>query len=68
MLSFDLVSNGPFIVAADTCSRIPLPGAEDSHDGAVVDVCVCALSLMNANWLSCVRETRRVLKASYATF
>ncbi|KAH7100680.1 methyltransferase-domain-containing protein [Auriculariales sp. MPI-PUGE-AT-0066] len=62
VLSYDLVSTSPFVVAADTCSHIPLPGREESSDGTVVDVCVCALSLMNSNWLSCVREVRRVLK------
>ncbi|KZW04000.1 hypothetical protein EXIGLDRAFT_599964 [Exidia glandulosa HHB12029] len=64
VLSYDLVSKNPWVIEADACSKIPLPGAED-EDGAaaqVVDVCVCALSLMNVNWLGTVREARRVLK------
>ena len=67
VLSFDLVSNSPWIVEADVCTRIPLPGSEeDGGDAAaVVDICVCALSLMNSNWVQCLREARRVLKQKY---
>lgn len=65
VLSFDLVSQNPWIVPADVCTHIPLPGSEDPEqdaNAAVVDVCVCALSLMNSNWVQCLREARRVLK------
>ena len=65
ILSFDLVSDGAFVVEADVCMRIPLPGSEteESTDGAqVVDVVVCALSLMSVNWVGCIREAWRVLK------
>jgi len=67
VLSYDLVSNDPFVVEADICRRIPLPGGEDNDgtdgSGQIVDVCVCSLSLMSKNWVSCLREVRRVLKA-----
>jgi len=33
----------------------------ERNEGAVVDVCVCALSLMSLNWIAGVREARRVL-------
>ncbi|KAL5530539.1 RRP8 [Sanghuangporus sanghuang] len=62
VLSFDLCSANPFIVAADICGRLPLPGFEANDEGQVVDVVVCCLSLMNSNWLNCVRETGRILK------
>lgn len=65
MLSYDLVSDGEFVVEADICQRIPLPGSEDGvkTDGAqVADVAICALSLMSTNWVGCVREAWRVLK------
>lgn len=71
VLSFDLVSDGVFVVEADICSHIPLPGAENGADdrdgtsegqGAVVDVVVCALSLMGTNWPKCIREAWRLLK------
>jgi ribosomal RNA-processing protein 8 len=68
VLSFDLMSDGKFIVEADTCSHIPLPGSDVSEDekssgeGHVVDVAVCALSLMGTNWPSCLREAWRILK------
>ena len=68
VLSYDLVSANPYIVAADTCDRIPLPGAEDSDTGQVVDVVVCSLSLMSTNWLNCLREARRVLKTGCVLF
>nr|GAT54016.1 uracil phosphoribosyltransferase [Mycena chlorophos] len=68
VLSFDLVSDGVFVVEADICSRIPLPGSEpsagekSSGDGQVVDVVVCALSLMGTNWIGCLREAWRILR------
>ena len=72
MLSFDLVPDGAFVVEADTCARVPLPGAEptaeggeaggDGGEGQVVDVVVCALSLMGTNWPGCIREAWRVLR------
>lgn len=67
ILSFDLVSDGDFVVEADVCTRIPLPGSEaEDNDGAqVVDVVVCALSLMSVNWAGCIREAWRVLKMGY---
>lgn len=71
VLSYDLVSDGAFVVEADVCARVPLPGGEgdddESGDGRaqVVDVVVCALSLMSTNWVGCVREAWRVLKLKY---
>lgn len=69
VMSFDLVSDGAFVVEADACQKIPLPGSEGNDSGPsfgeaqVVDVVVCALSLMNTNWPKCIREAWRVLKA-----
>ncbi|KAG9123270.1 25S rRNA (adenine645-N1)-methyltransferase [Ceratobasidium sp. 392] len=39
VLSFDLVSDGAWVVEADICTKIPLPGAEQDGEGgpAVVD-------------------------------
>ncbi|OCH90736.1 hypothetical protein OBBRIDRAFT_584527 [Obba rivulosa] len=70
VLSFDLVSDGAYVVEADTCARLPLPGSEEQEagggegegEGAVVDVVVCALSLMGTNWPRCIREAWRVLQ------
>ncbi|KAG8689450.1 25S rRNA (adenine645-N1)-methyltransferase [Ceratobasidium sp. 394] len=64
VLSFDLVSDGAWVVEADICTKIPLPGSEqDGEEGqAVVDACVCSLSLMSTNWIGCVREAWRVLR------
>ncbi|KAI0092450.1 ribosomal RNA-processing protein 8 [Irpex rosettiformis] len=67
VLSYDLVSDGEFIVEADICAKIPLPGSEEDMNeedtnAQVVDVVVCALSLMSTNWVGCVREAWRVLK------
>ncbi len=65
VLSYDLVSDGAFVVHADICSRIPLPGGEDADEGEdaqVVQVVVCALSLMSTNWVGCIREAWRILK------
>ena len=68
VVSFDLVSDGKFVVEADICDKIPLPGSEGNvgektmGEGQVVDVAVCALSLMSLNWLNCIREAWRILK------
>lgn len=67
VLSFDLVSDGAFVIETDICSRLPLPGSEGTEDetscgeGHVVDVVVCALSLMGTNWPNCLKEAWRVL-------
>lgn len=61
VLSYDLKSDGQYIIEADICSKLPLPGSEDSG-GQVVDIVICALSLMSTNWVHCIRETWRVLK------
>lgn len=61
VLSFDLASDGEFVVEADICDKIPLPGKVDGG-GRIVDVVVCALSLMSLNWLQCLKEARRILK------
>jgi ribosomal RNA-processing protein 8 len=69
VLSFDLVSDSAYVVEADTCSKMPLPGSEGANDaesegeGQVVDVVVCALSLMGTNWPGTIREAWRVLKS-----
>ncbi|KAF8897406.1 ribosomal RNA-processing protein 8 [Infundibulicybe gibba] len=68
VLSFDLVSDNEYVVEADICSKVPLPGSEPSSDGStgsaqIVDVVVCALSLMGTNWPNCLREAWRILKA-----
>jgi hypothetical protein len=71
VLSFDLVSDGVFVVEADICEKIPLPGSEandgekSSGQGQVVDIVVCALSLMGTNWTTCIREAWRILKHEY---
>ncbi|KAI0080656.1 hypothetical protein K474DRAFT_1657462 [Panus rudis PR-1116 ss-1] len=69
VLSFDLISDGRYIIEADICSKVPLPGSEeipegneDTCGGQVVDVVICALSLMGTNWPTCIREARRILK------
>lgn len=68
VLSYDLVSDGAYVVEADTCARLPLPGSEGdaeeetAGEGHVVDVVVCALSLMGTNWPNTIREAWRVLK------
>ncbi|KAL0949677.1 hypothetical protein HGRIS_009715 [Hohenbuehelia grisea] len=67
ILSFDLVSDNAFVVEADTCSKIPLPGSEavgpskGVGEGHVVNVVICALSLMGTNWPNCIREAWRIL-------
>ena len=69
VISFDLVSDKKFIVEADICKQIPLPGSEgdssgkSTGEGQIVDVVVCALSLMSTNWVNCLREAWRILKA-----
>lgn len=68
MLSFDLVSTDPFVVEADICDKLPLPGSEGTEgdasdgEGQVVDIVVCSLSLMGTNWANCIREAWRILK------
>ncbi|KAJ7228790.1 methyltransferase-domain-containing protein [Mycena pura] len=68
VISFDLVSDGVYVVEADICGRLPLPGSEPadgekSHvQSQVVDVVVCALSLMGTNWPNSIREAWRILK------
>ncbi|KDR83585.1 hypothetical protein GALMADRAFT_235848 [Galerina marginata CBS 339.88] len=69
VISFDLVSDNVYVVEADTCDKVPLPGSEGFEkeksmgEGQVVDVVVCALSLMGVNWVNCIREAWRILKA-----
>ncbi|KAF9057709.1 methyltransferase-domain-containing protein [Panaeolus papilionaceus] len=66
--SFDLVSDKAYVIEADICRHIPLPGSEplgpekSFGEGQIVDVVVCALSLMSINWVECLREAWRVLK------
>jgi len=68
VLSFDLVSDGAFVIKADICGQLPLPGSEGSveeksfGEAHIVDVVVCALSLMGTNWPCCLREAWRILK------
>ncbi|KAI0650171.1 methyltransferase-domain-containing protein [Trametes meyenii] len=77
VLSFDLRPDGAYVIEADTCARVPLPGSEKplnaatsssgddtevEGEGQVVDVVICALSLMGTNWPGCIREAWRILK------
>lgn len=69
VLSFDLVSQNSFVVEADICGTLPLPGDGASPDGntgntaaQIVDVAVFALSLMGINWPNSIREAWRILK------
>ncbi|KIY73736.1 ribosomal RNA-processing protein 8 [Cylindrobasidium torrendii FP15055 ss-10] len=68
VLSYDLVSDNSFVIAADICHRIPLPGSEptgpekSNGEAQIVDVAVCALSLMGTNWPICIREAWRILR------
>ncbi|KAF5369795.1 hypothetical protein D9758_001179 [Tetrapyrgos nigripes] len=68
VLSYDLVSNNSFVVEADICTCVPLPGGEakegekSAGTGHVVDVVIFSLSLMGTNWPSSVREAWRILK------
>lgn len=63
VLSYDLLSANPYVIASDICAKLPLPGAEVDNEGQIVDVVVCSLSLMNTNWPNCIREARRILKS-----
>jgi ribosomal RNA-processing protein 8 len=74
VMSFDLVADGGFVVEADIFDRLPLPGSEVYGDGGeksnqghaqIVNVVVCALSLMNTNWPNCIREAWRILRPKY---
>lgn len=67
MLSYDLISDGKYVIEADACNGIPLPGSEPTAESptgeaSVVDVVVFSLSLMNTNWPECIREAWRILK------
>ena len=75
VMSFDLVADHAFVVEADIFDRLPLPGSEVDSDGnedpgqghaQIVNVVVCALSLMGTNWPNCVREAWRILRSKYA--
>jgi len=67
VMGFDLVSDGAFVVEADVCHKLPLPGSEGTGgessfgEGHIADVVICALSLMGTNWPNCLREAWRVL-------
>ncbi|GAA6021830.1 hypothetical protein JCM11491_001536 [Sporobolomyces phaffii] len=61
VVSFDLVSQNPYVIEAE-CSSVPLPGSASSSEGQVVDAVVCCLSLMGTDWINMIREARRVLK------
>jgi len=65
VLSYDLKSDNHYIIQADICTKLPLPGSEtrEHSGGQVVDIVVCALSLMSTNWVGCIREAWRVLKS-----
>jgi len=71
VLSFDLVADRAFVVEVDIFDHLPLPGSEGDNDGSekpsqshgqIVDVVVCALSLMGTNWPNCIREAWRILR------
>ncbi|KAI9447791.1 methyltransferase-domain-containing protein [Lactarius indigo] len=73
VMSFDLVSDGAFVIEADIFERLPLPGSEGDSDesgksshghGQIVNVVVCALSLMGTNWPNCICEAWRILRPS----
>lgn len=71
VLSYDLVPDGVYVIEADICAGIPLPGSEPDEglgEGQIVDVAVCALSLMGLNWPKCIREAWRVLKPTCVPF
>lgn len=62
------MSDGNFVIEADICAKIPLPGNEENPEegsSQIVDVVVCALSLMGTNWPTCIREAWRILKEGY---
>ncbi|KAF9782898.1 methyltransferase-domain-containing protein [Thelephora terrestris] len=65
VLSYDLVPDGMYVIQADICASIPLPGSEPDEgvgEGHIVDMVVCTLSLMGSNWPKCIREAWRILK------
>lgn len=75
VMSFDLVTDHAFVVEADIFDRLPLPGSEVDSDvdeklglghAQIVNVVVCALSLMGTNWPNCIRESWRILRPKYA--
>ncbi len=75
VMSFDLVADRGFVVEADIFDHLPLPGSEVDNDGKekvgqgyaqIVNVVVCALSLMGTNWPNCIREAWRILRPKYA--
>jgi len=74
VLSYDFVSDEAFVVEADICTRLPLPGSEGAEgektngEGHIVDVVVCSLSLMGTNWPNSLREAWRVLKPNGELF
>jgi ribosomal RNA-processing protein 8 len=61
VVSFDLVSQNPYVIEAE-CSSVPLPGSSTTSEGQVVDAVVCCLSLMGTDWINVIREARRVLR------
>ena len=75
VMSFDLVADHSFVVDADIFDRLPLPGSELDGDevenpgqghAQIINVVVCALSLMGTNWPNCIREAWRILRPKYA--
>jgi len=70
VMAFDLVSDDAFVIEADICRKLPLPGSEGTEgdtsfgEGHIADVAVCALSLMGTNWPNCLKEAWRVLVAN----
>jgi len=77
VMSFDLVADRAFVVEADIFDRLPLPGTEVDSDGneklgqghaQIINVVVCALSLMGTNWPNCIREACRILRPTYASY
>ena len=75
VMSFDLVADRAFVIEADIFDCLPLPGSEVDRDGnetlgqghaQIVNVVVCALSLMGTNWPNCIREAWRILRPKYA--
>lgn len=75
VMSFDLVADRAFVVEADIFDRLPLPGSEVDSEGneklgqghaQIVNVVVCALSLMGTNWPNCIHEAWRILRPKYA--
>ena len=76
VMSFDLVADHAFVIEADIFDRLPLPGSEvgsdgdgesDQGDAQIVNVVVCALSLMGTNWPKCIRESWRILRPKYVS-